>query len=488
MTPDPIKLLLVDDTEENLVALDALLRREGVELLQARSGAEALEYLLVHDISLALLDVQMPEMDGFELAELMRGAERTKNVPIIFVTAGTRDPNRVFKGYDTGAVDFLFKPIDPHILRSKVDVFVDLAKQRQQLANALRLNEMFVGIVGHDLRNPLGAMVAGAELLAELVQDPMAQRTVQRMSAAGNRMTAMIGQLLDLTRARLGGGVGFVRARVPVDIRELVQRTCDELRAAHPDRAFVIDSAGDHATTGDPERLLQLFSNLVSNAVAHGRKESPVHATVVGRERDILIAIRNAGVVPASLLPVLFEPFRGSNRPSTGGLGLGMYIAREIARGHGGDITVDSSEASGETTVTVTLPRRGDSRVTGESEGTSHRSVLIVEDEPGLRETLRDAFEHQQFQVSTAANGKEALDLLMGPRPKPDVVLFDLMMPVLDGNAMYRAMQQNPALAAIPVIVHAADPTRAPAGVRVLPKPAKLARILDEVSAALRVA
>ncbi|MFT3692523.1 MAG: response regulator [Kofleriaceae bacterium] len=488
MTPDPIKLLLVDDTEENLVALDALLRRDGVELLQARSGAEALEILLVHDISLALLDVQMPEMDGFELAELMRGAERTKHVPIIFVTAGVRDPNRVFKGYDTGAVDFLFKPIDPHILRSKVDVFVELAKQRQQLANALRLNELFVGIVGHDLRNPLGAMIAGSELLAELVKDPIAQRTVERMSQAGHRMTSMIGQLLDLTRARLGGGVGFVRSRVAVNVKGLVTRTCDELRATHPDRMFALDAVGDCETTGDPERLLQLFSNLISNAVAHGSKEAPIGVTVVGRERDILIAIRNEGVVPAALLPVLFEPFRGSNRPSSGGLGLGMYIAREIARGHGGDITVESTAATG-TTVTVTLPRRGDVRLDPDAESqTAHRSVLIVEDEPSLRETLRDAFEHQKFQVVTAANGKEALDLMMSPRPLPDVVLLDLKMPVLDGNATYRAMRQHPKLATIPVVVHAADPTGAPIGVRVLPKPAKLTRILDEVVAVMRVA
>ena len=352
---DAIKVLLVDDTEENLVALEALLRADGVELMTARSGSAALELLLVNEISLALLDVQMPEMDGFELAELMRGSERTKHVPIIFVTAGTRDPSRVFKGYDTGAVDFLFKPIDPHILRSKVEVFIELARQRQQLANALRLNEMFVAIVGHDLRNPLGAMIAGAELLTEAVSDEVARRTLARMTAAGHRMTEMIEQLLDLTRGRLGGGVGFVRQRVHVDLKALVQRSVDELAAANPTRTITIDTAGDCGTVGDPQRLLQLFSNLMSNAITHGDKAIAIVATVVGRERDVMISIRNGGVVPAALLPVLFEPFR--SRRESGGLGLGMYIAREIARGHGGEITVESSEPTG-TTVTVLLPRR----------------------------------------------------------------------------------------------------------------------------------
>ena len=132
VTSEPIKFLLVDDVSENLLALEAIIRRKGLEVLVARSGSDALELLLVHDVSLALLDVQMPGMDGLELAELMRGVERTKHVPIIFVTAGTRDPQRVFKGYESGAVDFLFKPIDPHILKSKVNVFFDLAHQRRE--------------------------------------------------------------------------------------------------------------------------------------------------------------------------------------------------------------------------------------------------------------------------------------------------------------------------------------------------------------------
>ncbi|MFZ2994682.1 response regulator [Sphingobium sp.] len=134
MQPEPIKILAVDDVPENLYALEALLRREDVELLQARSGIEALELLLVHDVALALLDVQMPGMDGFELAELMRGTDRTRRVPIIFLTAVATDERRRFRGYETGAVDYLLKPVEAQIVRSKVDIFVELARQRQELA------------------------------------------------------------------------------------------------------------------------------------------------------------------------------------------------------------------------------------------------------------------------------------------------------------------------------------------------------------------
>jgi len=121
-----VKCLLVDDLAANLAALSALMRRDDVELFTARSGVEALDLLLTHDMALAILDVQMPEMDGFQLAEIMRSSERTRHVPIIFVTAGARDPVRIFRGYDQGAVDFLYKPIEPSILLTKAEVFFEI--------------------------------------------------------------------------------------------------------------------------------------------------------------------------------------------------------------------------------------------------------------------------------------------------------------------------------------------------------------------------
>lgn len=131
---NPVPFLLVDDLEENLLSLEALLRRDDLLLLKARSGDEALELLLHNDVALALVDVQMPGLNGFDLAELMRGNERTRRIPIIFVTAGSTDAQRRFRGYEAGAVDFIQKPIEPDVLRSKVDVFYELYRQRQQLA------------------------------------------------------------------------------------------------------------------------------------------------------------------------------------------------------------------------------------------------------------------------------------------------------------------------------------------------------------------
>jgi response regulator RpfG family c-di-GMP phosphodiesterase len=135
------KILAVDDEPANLVSLEAILEDEGRELLKATSGAEALKILLKEDVSLVLLDVQMPEMDGFEVAELMRHRKDTQTIPIIFVTAISKEDKYVFKGYQVGAVDYLFKPLDPMILKSKVDFFLRLDKQRRELQEKLKQSQ-----------------------------------------------------------------------------------------------------------------------------------------------------------------------------------------------------------------------------------------------------------------------------------------------------------------------------------------------------------
>lgn len=209
----PIKCLIVDDIAENLVALEALLQRDDLLVLKAQSGAQALELLLEHDdIALALLDVQMPEMTGFELAEIIRGRERTRHIPLIFVTAGTQNSDWQFKGYDAGAVDFLYKPIDPHMLLSKVEVFFTLHRQKRALARelaerteALRINEMFMAVLSHDLRTPLTSVTLASGALVRACTDKKSAALAGRILSSARRMDGMIENLLDLTRIRQYG-------------------------------------------------------------------------------------------------------------------------------------------------------------------------------------------------------------------------------------------------------------------------------------------
>ena len=360
----PIKCLLVDDLEENLLALSALLARADVEILTARSGSEALELLLVHEVALAFLDVQMPDMDGFELAELLRGSERTRRIPLIFVTAGAREQHRLFKGYELGAVDFIYKPIEPHILKNKAEVFFELYRQRQALSaelndrtETLRLNEMFTALLAHDLRSPLSAMLASARLLQRRTQDQAALEAAGRIVASGNRMARMIEDMLDLARARLGGGI--LVKREAADFKALVERSLREHQAAAPERPIEASYAGNFAGFWDPERIAQVASNLIGNALKHGTPEGAIQVRLDGSDCDhVTLVVKNGGTIPPDIVPYLFDPFRGGQR-QTGrgdGLGLGLYIVSQIVQAHDGRVDVKTGEGE-ETAFHVRLPR-----------------------------------------------------------------------------------------------------------------------------------
>jgi two-component system sensor histidine kinase/response regulator len=351
----PVKFLLVDDRDDNLAALEALLLREDLEILMAQSGRDALELLLTHDVALALIDVQMPGMDGFELAELMRGTARTRAVPIIFVTANHSEEHRIFKGYDAGAVDFLQKPIDPRILWHKTETFFQLERQRQQLVETLRLNETFVAAVGHDLRNPLSAIMTGVQLLEMTAGDERTKLAVARLRSSGKRMSAMIDDLFDLARARLGGGIAIEPKRM--ELSAVVQRVVAEHRVSHPRRTFDVQVGGPARGNWDEMRLEQVLSNLIDNAERHGEGDAPITIRLDGTEDEVTLSVHNGGVIRADILPVLFDPFRsGRERRSRDGLGLGLFIVHQIVDAHGGRIEVQSTEAGG-TTIVMGLPR-----------------------------------------------------------------------------------------------------------------------------------
>lgn len=358
-----IKCLLVDDLEENLLALSALLKREDLDIITARSGPQALELLLAHEVALALVDVQMPEMDGFELAELMRGSERTRHIPIIFVTASGRDEQRMFRGYESGAVDFLHKPIEPRILINKAEVFFQLYRQKQQLARelhirseTLRFNEMFVATLGHDLRSPLSAIVNYAELLDKTSTTEQAQKAARRIVAGGTRMARMIDDLLDLARARLAGGLPLDRQKT--DLGDIATRVLEERAGAAPQKPLRIERHGLLTGHWDGHRLGQALANLVGNAQQHGEAGGEILVTLDGAERDyVRFQVENAGAIPPELLPHIFDPFRRGSREggAADGLGLGLYIVQQIVTAHRGNIEVRSD--AGRTTFQVRLPR-----------------------------------------------------------------------------------------------------------------------------------
>ncbi|TDS83680.1 hybrid sensor histidine kinase/response regulator [Comamonas sp. JUb58] len=364
-TIDGIKCLIVDDIPQNLVALEALLQRDGVQFLKAHSAREALELLLQHnDIALALLDVQMPEMNGFDLAALIRGSERTRHIPLIFMTAGTHEQNWQFQGYESGAVDFLYKPIDPDMLTAKVNIFFELHRRKQELAQqlqerteALRVNEMFMAVLSHDLRNPLQTIKMAATLLKRQTDASKNEELAERVLGNSQRMARMVEDLLDITRIRQAGGLRLTLA--DMDLARLCEAAVEDARQCSLERVLHYQTEGDTQGRWDGERLAQVVSNILGNAVKHGAADAPISVRLDGSQPGgVRLTIENGGTIPSALLPDLFKPFRGGERQpgQSEGLGLGLYIAQQIAQAHGGSIQVQSAE--GQTRFEIRLPRQ----------------------------------------------------------------------------------------------------------------------------------
>lgn len=356
----PIHLLLVDDLEENLLALEALLKREGVVCLKARSGDEALEHLLAHEVALALVDVQMPGMDGFQLAEFMRGNTNARHVPIIFVTAGSADQQRRFQGYEAGAVDFIQKPVETDVLRSKANVFIELYRQKQDIlahrdelkayASALRAADKrkndFIAMLGHELRNPVMAFRAGLQLL-ERQTDPEKNALIHsRMEVQAYHLSRLIEDLLDVARIDQGK-ISLKRERLTVQriIESAVDTSRPKIEAGRHD--LTVDLPDDPLwLDGDFTRLSQVVSNLLTNAAKYTPSEGRIRVSASRVAQRVKIEVADNGVgVPAEMQTRIFDLFTQSKGPddrSREGLGIGLALVRQLVDMHEGVVELES--------------------------------------------------------------------------------------------------------------------------------------------------
>jgi signal transduction histidine kinase len=371
---EPINFLLVDDLAENLVALEALLQRDGLNCLKARSGEEALELLLIHDVALALLDVQMPGMDGFQLAEFMRGSARAQHIPIIFLTAGSADRQRRFRGYEAGAVDFIQKPIEPDILRSKANVFFDLHQQRQQIlaqtqelrshAEALRAidrhkNE-FLAVLGHELRNPVMALNAGLELMKRR-DDPETARDIRgKMERQVSHLSRLVEDLLDISR--IGQGKISLR-KERIALQSVLESA---IEASRP----LIDAKGhslhvDVPTEpvwleADDTRIAQVVSNLLNNAAKYTPPAGTIRISTKTKDGVVEIEVSDNGIgIPADMQTKIFEIFTQVDKvgkSAQDGLGIGLALVKQLVELHQGAIILNSSGPNLGSSFTVRLP------------------------------------------------------------------------------------------------------------------------------------
>lgn len=243
------------------------------------------------------------------------------------------------------------------VVAAQLAAYLTTIRLANEEARAHEFQQLLVGIVSHDLRNPLGVIIGSAGLLLPRVQEPRLARSVERILTNGQRASRIVSDLLDLTRTRLGAGIPIVPERV--DFSELVHELVEEVRIAYPTRAIELECAPGIVGTWDPGRLAQVVTNLLGNAIQYSPADMPVRVTLGPSGADVVLAIQNRGsVVPPSLLEHIFDPFKRGERTrgAEQGLGLGLYIVQHIAAGHGGRVEARSSDVEG-TTFTVTLPR-----------------------------------------------------------------------------------------------------------------------------------
>ncbi|MFT4175892.1 MAG: response regulator [Luteolibacter sp.] len=459
----PVKFLLVDDLEANLLALEALLRKDGLELLKAQSGQEALELMLVHEISLAFIDVQMPGMSGFELAEIMRSTERTRRTPIIFLTAATVDSKRRIRSYETGAIDFLPKPIEPAMLLNKAEVFFQLARQRQELqeserrlreANdrlerADRSKDEFLAMLAHELRNPLAPMLTGIDILLADPADPgKVGKISDMMKRQLGQMAHLIDDLLDVARITTGK---VALSKAAISIRSVIDQALESvapLMESFQHELIVEAVDRDWTVDADYHRLTQVVSNLLTNAAKYTPPFGKIVLSIDEKPSGMLrISVKDNGKgISKEHQARIFELFdQGACGPKDG-LGIGLTLVKSLVEMHGGTISVESEGRGKGSEFVIGLPLVETSPIpaSGTPEPVSGKQeslrILVADDGKSTADILGLFFQMEGMETSVVYDGHQAV--LETKRFLPQLACLDLGMPVVDGYEAARQLKE----------------------------------------------
>lgn len=480
MTDEPVNILVVDDSPQKLLALQVVLAELRQKVVTALSGEEALRLCLTNEFAVILLDVNMPGMDGFETAALIRQRRQSEHTPIIFVTAMSEETHAA-EGYSLGAVDYVLAPVIPEVLRAKVSVFVELhrknlqvrrqADQRVELVRAEaaraeaeqanRSKSQFLANVSHELRTPMNAVIGMTDLALEEEISPTVREYLQTARDSAGVLMALLDEILDLSRLESGR---FELETVSFDPRSMIEQTVRALaiRAHQKGLELACDVTADlpARVMGDPLRLRQVLTNLISNAVKFTETGEVVVEVVcergIGDTVILTCAVRDTGIgISRADQQRVFAPFTQAASSTTrlyGGSGLGLAIASNLVAMMGGHIDVDSELGKGSTfQFTIQLPiaappvpvsKSLDGRriLLGVHHAATQRAIerLLVArganvaaagDEPAIRAAL-DGSAAERFDAMILDRTLPGLDLvefrerLMAIKPSPAVVLL----------------------------------------------------------------
>lgn len=469
-----IEILIVDDKKENIRALSELISSEQVDIYSATNAEEALELVSRHEFGLALLDVQMPITSGLELAKIIRSVKKYKNLPIVFVTAHQEDNLLIYESYQTGAVDLLFKPLDAFAVRSKVKVFVELAKQKKQLElhlkelERLRLESdaansaksIFLANMSHEIRTPLAAIMGFSEIiLKEQRENKKSDESYfEAVDRNGKLLMKLIDDILDLSKIEANKSeLESIKINLLEVFAEIKSTMSFKAITKNISLNFLYNCDLNQVYISDPTRLKQVLLNIIGNAIkftAKGEVEVLVNllASPSSEFDDLVVRVKDQGIgLDANQREKLFQPFSqadSSTKKKFGGSGLGLFISRQIAVSMGGDIKLvsslpgEGSQFEIRVRLKKVLPTDSLAEIekitnanNSELENGScfeNKTILVVDDSADNLTLMELYLRDSKANLIFADSGVKAIDLVK--KYNFDMILMDIQMPIMDGH------------------------------------------------------
>lgn len=475
--PKKFNILLVDDRLENLITLEGILESTELIIFKAISGNEALSLMFETDFALVLLDVQMPGMDGFETAEIMRSAERTRNIPIIFVTAISTERKYIFQGYEKGAVDYLYKPLDLEILKSKIKAYIELFKHKQELLDttiklektiaelniakviaeeATKAKSSFLANMSHEIRTPLNGIIGMAELILMDELPELQQERLIDLKTSSESLLEIINEILDISKIEADK---IELECVNFSLRKMIEKSVRLLavKAFEKNIEMVcrIDPDLPDYFLGDPLRIRQILINLLGNAIKFTQTGYVGvfvnHFGTIGNNIAIKFLVKDTGIgIPVEKIPYIFKPYHQANNSTSrnyGGTGLGLTISKKMVEMMGGEIEVQSNKGEGsEFSFTLMLSNvKGDDSFYQLDQSTIKPDfkVLLVDDNKVVQHSIHEIMERWGLKCNILSSCHECESQKELTRGVYDLALIDSKMLLADQNMTLKKMNEN---------------------------------------------